>query len=555
LKLSGFILSATIMFLLFASTGTRASPAHAQAYTSTYTPTENNLYCDPAVTGTLSGANLICTDPGAHPINGYYVGHDEPSLQFFSSTAGSANNMQWTMVLPGLDSVPTQSGSAIATFENYIAFWFSLDLCDPTSYPQGACTPLSDTNVAATTGSALLELQFYPPGFSTGGLVLTPVSCDSTHWCAALNIDSLECTSGFAACNPGCTEPVNFALIQTDGVPAGPPGPKTATLASFTPNAKTLLMSPSDKIKVTIKDNGVALETDVNDITAGTSGFMVASAANHFQNANAGTAGLGACGTSNFSDFNFRPEFSTASATNLGPWEQLSVNVNFAVETGHFELCPTGPCTAGADSDTDDTGSCFLPGPIGGCFGKDADFDGIPYGANWPDGAANHPTSVMLSPPLSSSSGTYSAGYGTFIFETDIITSESSCSTATGVGCTVPPTNGAGAPVFYPFYSTTSSTTCDPFLFGNDQPATANDYGKDAQYGSATARVYAPPLGPMFEIFSSTPTSTPVCTQGDHIGVPEFSMPLLMTSTLAFFALALVLRFKRDGLASREISG
>jgi hypothetical protein len=67
------------------------------------------------------------------------------------------------------------------------------------------------------------------------------------------------------------------------------------TAATFTPNAKTLLMNPGDKISVTIKDNGVALETDVNDMITGTTGFMVASAANHFQHANAGTASLNTC--------------------------------------------------------------------------------------------------------------------------------------------------------------------------------------------------------------------------------------------------------------------
>jgi hypothetical protein len=40
-----------------------------------------------------------------------------------------------------------------------------------------------------------MELQFYPPGFSSA------ISCDNGHWCSALNIDSLECTRNFT-CNP-----------------------------------------------------------------------------------------------------------------------------------------------------------------------------------------------------------------------------------------------------------------------------------------------------------------------------------------------------------------
>ena len=66
----------------------------------------------------------------------------------------------------------------------------------------------------------LLELQFYPPGY---GPFIDPASCDTTHWCAALTIDSLESQFNFANLNPNCEEPVNFAFLQRNGVPAGPP--------------------------------------------------------------------------------------------------------------------------------------------------------------------------------------------------------------------------------------------------------------------------------------------------------------------------------------------
>jgi len=62
--------------------------------------------------------NHICADPidpttGQHITdNGWYVGHDEPSLQFFSSVAGSANNMQYSLTLPAVDPTPKQDGSA-----------------------------------------------------------------------------------------------------------------------------------------------------------------------------------------------------------------------------------------------------------------------------------------------------------------------------------------------------------------------------------------------------------------------------------------------------------
>src|SRR5581483_8854076 len=97
-------------------------------------------------------------------------------------------------------------------------------MCDPKSYPELPCTPGSDSNAPGATpgypggGSAFMELQFYPPGFAPWAVA---PSADNTHWFSALTIDSLECTLGFAHCNPNCTEPVNLAFIQRNGVPEG----------------------------------------------------------------------------------------------------------------------------------------------------------------------------------------------------------------------------------------------------------------------------------------------------------------------------------------------
>jgi len=136
---------------------------------------------------------------------------------------------------------------ATKTFENQIAFWFSMALCDPNSFPQNPCVPDSDKNTGNFTpndaGSAFLEMQFYPPGFSP---FISQISCDRTHWCASLHINSLECNFNFVFCNPNCTEPTNFAFIQMDGIPTGPPGPASTTNATFTPNGQTLLMNQGD---------------------------------------------------------------------------------------------------------------------------------------------------------------------------------------------------------------------------------------------------------------------------------------------------------------------
>lgn len=71
-------------------------------------------------------------------------------------------------------------------------------------------------------------------------------------------------------------------------------------------------------------------------------------------------------------------------------------------------------------------------------------------------------------------------GYPNLQFKTDVALSDYECDTNTGAGCVVPP-NGAA---FYPFFSQLGGRNQPCALaFGNDLPATVNDFGKDAQYG------------------------------------------------------------------------
>ena len=91
--------------------------------------------------------------------NGHYIGHDEPSIGFISTAPHSGNNVQWEFILPRERPLP-----ATQSFENFITFWFSMALCDPNSAPFGACIPNSDQNNPNLAGSAILEMQFYPPG-------------------------------------------------------------------------------------------------------------------------------------------------------------------------------------------------------------------------------------------------------------------------------------------------------------------------------------------------------------------------------------------------------
>ncbi len=82
------------------------------------------------------------------------VGHDEPSLSFYSDLSGSGGNLSWNATLPE-DASPTQNQSDL-----YAAAWLGLVVSDP----------------AGWLGQCYVEIQFYPdfswatPGTSTPGV-------------------------------------------------------------------------------------------------------------------------------------------------------------------------------------------------------------------------------------------------------------------------------------------------------------------------------------------------------------------------------------------------
>ena len=409
----------------------------------------------------------------------YYIGHAEPSLLFFSTTGTSGYNMRWKFSLPATDPSPTQNGSSVANFELYSAFWIGLALCDPNSNPFGACTAVSDANNPATAGAAFLELQFYPPGSPFGG-------CSNTQWCVRLHINTFQNIN--ATQKKNCLEPTTQAYVTTDGTPAGP----------------KLLMNNGDTIVVTITDTPNGLRTDVTD--GGATGFMVASGANGFvHNANQTD-----CTTA---PFNFRAMYATASPGQVVPWASLGPNVSFDFEIGHFELCGDATCSTLAnlpDGGDEVTGTCSVTTTmacqvssqcpsgetcnngcgtirgVGGCIQSDTDQDGVCYNANWADGTAAHPASLILGSaddkgvgPLTTSTtstSTYDEGYNKITFQT---------------------TEGTGS-TFYPFYSQAGTGASCRFNFGNTIPGTTtNDFGKAAQYGTTIDNPCLPGSAPI----------------------------------------------------------
>jgi len=460
----GMFLVCVILSLLAFSQASRAQSFAAvgdldcNGYSNIQAPIKSNMTC----ADFTSGYGWRGYD------NGHYIGHDEPSIGFYSTVSHSGNDVQWDLTLTRDHPLP-----ATQSFELFPTVWFSMTLCDPNSYPNGACIPDSDENTPKLAGSAALELQFYPPGYPP---FVTQISCDQIHWCAALTIDSLEVTP--TGLNPNCTEPINFAYIQRDGVPTGPPGPSTATLASFTPNRRTLLMNQGDHLHITLRDTREGLVARVEDLTTGESGFMVASARNGFQNTDPNT-----CAGTNFS---FHPEYDTAKFGNFLFWAVLQANINVSMEIGHFEV---------PDGDADDA-ACF-PGPgIAGCLGADVDFDGPSYQFDWPGSGGDTPTSIQIGSvdgggigPLSRSddTGKYDQPFPIIQFESTVSDSETTCQT-NGVGCVIPP---AGAQL-YPYYALSTYSDYDggngqscKLLFGNFSGFGINNFGGDAQYGAS----------------------------------------------------------------------
>ena len=471
--------------------------------------------------------NLPCADPrgdwgGRFYEHGHYIGHDEPSVRFLSNRPGSGNNFSMTETLPtdpAASPTVAHPGSDVTHwFELSVAPWFSITVCDPDSAPLLPCTPNSDANAPNGSypggGAAFVELQFYPPGFAP---FADNISCDNTHWCSALNIDSLECTgNGSGPCNPNCTEPVNFGFIQRNGVPTGPPSPQLSDLASFTPNKHTLLMNPGDKITVqmfnaALPGGGHALEAKETDVTTGQSGFMIASKANGFMNTSPFTC--------KGKKFNFQTEYSTAEPQNIIPWGIGPYMINDEYEIGHFEACTsvsgkavvhlsskvkdvyykkcTGPYETAKDTGAkfepndapcykkgDTHGGLAAPNIMTGCdvfFDAigDLDYDGSPYYPDWPDSTTpdNFPTPFVQQQPSTDGGSPYEA----FQFMTDTSATEfkTKCNLTTGSGCVMPP-KGPGN--FYPFFTQAFVGGSCVWEFGN--MTNGNDFGGDAQYGA-----------------------------------------------------------------------
>src|SRR3954470_8517985 len=217
---------------------------------------------------------------------GAYTGHDEPSLLFYSHTPGSGNSNFYQLTLPKDPPVAPKTDGSGGTFNFQLhpAFWLGMAMCDSESAPEytKTCNPDTDKNIFNSSdpnspkylgkhpGTAFMEMQFYPPGW-----VNWPPgdSCDSTRWCAALNIDSLsdDLNTG-AVNNEPCLdtvgiEPVNFAFITKNGNSHAPANPVAFATnpATATPNPSTdLFMNSGDRLLVGMFDTFNGFTVQIN---------------------------------------------------------------------------------------------------------------------------------------------------------------------------------------------------------------------------------------------------------------------------------------------------
>ncbi len=483
---------------------------------------------------------IYCAEQGDIP-SYEYVGHDEPSVLFYSDKHGSGYTNVWRTRLPKEPpTLPQQDGKGgVWNFQLHPAWWFGMAMCDTQSHPNytNVCLPDTDANIFDSPdpnnpryigkhpGAAFMEMQFYPPGWL--------ISNSVTQWTAALNIDSLSVDGNTghgnnAACG-GAVEYVNYAFIQTDGVPAGPPSPLLSNGNTFTANAKTLYMNPGDELEVLEFDTAHGLEIIVRDLTTGESGFMVASAANGFGQILFDPNGTTCDAATHNLPYDFHPMYATSSEHTRVPWTAHSYNIAFADETGHFEYCTTVTAEGGACADPSpndppglDDAFCFDGGfaasfgflGIGGCIDGDADFDGVPYRATtWPGTLKNvkldqklHAQPIQFSSPLFFGSEEEGGrNYERVAFEADLPRIESNTKPACqrhlsnpadpspGAGCVNPP---VGAD-FYPFFTTTETRHgCRWQLGGAYLPRTSREFGgsSKAEYGDIIALTY--PGGP-----------------------------------------------------------
>lgn len=504
-------------------------------------------------------SGILCAEARENPGTGYYVGHDEPAVLFYSNEPGSGSNQVYRLRLPkDPPRLPKQDGTGGTwNFQLHPAFFFGMAVCDdqgdpnpggsPSAGPNIPCTPDSDSNIFDSAdpnapnyigrhpGTAFMEMQFYPPGW-----VDSPDG-SATQWAAALNIDTFDDNANTGqtnnrACRAAVgTEYVNFAYIQKDGMPfpAGSPSPLGPQVQT---NAQTLFMNSGDELIVTLADTPHGLKITVQDLTTRQRGFMVASKENGFASVLWDPNGTNCDPATHNLTHDFHPTYATSSEHTRVPGAAHSYNISFSDEIGHFEYCssvPGGFGACGSDAANDppspnvDDVSCFDPSSIptgfihiGGCVDSDADFDGVSYRNNtWPGSLRNpfrdaelHAQPIMFSSPLFTDNAGHKENFSRVAFESDMPRIEAATNPPCqrhlsnpadpnpGAGCVNPPVGADFYPIFTIRFDEDGCRWQEggPFI-----PATLFNFGGNSktEYGDILALTYPAANGQPRQIY------------------------------------------------------
>jgi hypothetical protein len=468
----------------------------------------------------------LCTEVGDSESvwgEGHYVGHDEPSLLFYSQRPGSGNRMQYSGMLPKEPPPRALPGLRSYDFMLYPALWFGMAMCDTQSYPltNNQCAPNSDSNVRPAgdpthPGAAYMELQFYPPGYVQQ---FDGFSCSAKQWCVALTIDSVSQNPVTGKqLNDTCAarvglEYVNFAYLTRDGTPQGPPNPvQFDPVASGKPQpGKALFLNQGDRFTVTMHDTDHGLQAVVTDQTTHQRGSMTASASNGF-----GQVKFAPNPSKDCVDIpaDFHPMYSTSSPSTTVPWAAATYNVAIDTEIGHFDYCSSAPkpfasCTgsegsfqSGIEPTDFDDNYCFPASSstlvrVNGCLDSNIGFDGTSYLRDWPNGDRFlRPTPTIFTSPTTGED--YRHQYSQVAFNTDLPRIEDSpgyggsCNRSTGAGCTIIPKTDDGAQAqFYPYYTSGHALGGCAWTIGQSvRNFTTRDYGRNNEYGQILPVTY-----------------------------------------------------------------
>ncbi len=434
--------------------------------------------------------------------NGHYIGHDEPAIEFFSTRSGSGNSARYEMTIPTDPKGPPNGTVAgpVWNFQTHIAPWFGMVMCDTESFPETTkiCIPNSDSNIVPKSptrdhaGTAYMELQFYPPGYSPH------ISCDQATWCAALTITSLQANwDGLE--NDSCVEPQTFAFVTKSGRPVGPTGPDNATNKTFKPTGDVLRMGRGDKVTVSMSDTPKGFTVRLADHTTHETGTMTAGASNGWRHILWDPVKFKCKGV----PYTFHPMFDTAAPPypNGQPrawsiWTVHTYNVAMSDEIGHFE-------SPDAKKDQDGEEEPCFHGPfIPGCLGSDLDFDGFSYQPDWPDGDRRHPGPLTFtSPEVLNAKGQWVDAMNKIRFETDLpaIQPLATCDLE-GNGCQNPPP-GAN---FYPWFHTIPVDGSCAWTLSDDLPGMLSNFGgEQAAWGPVLSTDYGGGLAAVGNFASS----------------------------------------------------